>query len=118
MELRLYLDEDSMDQRLVRALRARGMNVETALDAGMVAQPDVEHLRYAAVSGWVLHSFNVADFYELHGQFMDEGRDHAGIVLGTQQRYSVGDRMRRLLRLRAERTAEQMTNRVVFLASV
>ncbi len=25
MELRLYLDEDSMDQRLVRALRARGL---------------------------------------------------------------------------------------------
>jgi Tfp pilus assembly protein PilZ len=94
------------------------MNVETALDAGMVAQSDVEHLRYATGSGRVLHSFNVADFYELHGQFMEEGWDHAGIVLGTQQRYSVGDRMRRLLRLRAERTAEQMTNRVVFLASV
>ena len=30
MELRLYLDEDSMDQRLVRALRARGLDVETA----------------------------------------------------------------------------------------
>jgi len=33
MELRLYLDEDSMDQRLVRALRARGLDVETALGA-------------------------------------------------------------------------------------
>jgi len=45
-------------------------------------------------------------------------REHAGIVLGTQQRYSVGERMRKLLRLRAERTAEDMQNRVVFLASV
>ena len=118
MELRLYLDEDSMDQRLVRALRARGMDVETALDAEMVAQPDEEHLRYAAGAGRVLHTFNVADFYALHGQFMEEGRDHAGIVLGTQQRYTVGDRMRRLLHLRAERTAEQMRNPVVFLTSV
>ena len=33
MELRLYLDEDSMDQRLVRALRARGLDVETVLGA-------------------------------------------------------------------------------------
>jgi hypothetical protein len=40
-DLRLYLDEDSMDRRLVRAptvvecrlLRTRGMDVETALGA-------------------------------------------------------------------------------------
>lgn len=89
--LRLYLDEDSMDQRLVRALRTRGMDVETALDAEMVAQPDEEHLRYAAASGRVLHTFNVDDFYELHSQFMDEKRDHAGLVLATQQRYTVGN---------------------------
>jgi len=135
MELRLYLDEDSMDQRLVRALRARGMDVETALgakpsemaateyswgalDADMVARSDEEHLAYAAVSDRVLHTFNVADFYELHGQFVEEGREHAGIVLGTQQRYTVGERMRKLLRLRAERTAEEMQNRVLFLASL
>ena len=43
MDIRLYMDEDSMDQRLVQALRARGMDVETALDAGMVAQPDEDH---------------------------------------------------------------------------
>jgi hypothetical protein len=118
MELRLYLDEDSMDQRLVRALRARGLDVETALDADMVAQPDENHLRYAADAGRVLHTFNVSDFYELHGRYMNEGREHAGIVLATQQRYEVGERMRKLLRLRAERTAEDMHNRVVFLASV
>jgi hypothetical protein len=118
MELRLYLDEDSMDQRLVRALRARRLDVETALEAEMIKQPDKKHLRYAAEVGRVLHSFNVGDFYELHGQYMNEGREHAGIVMATQQRYDVGERMRRLLRLRAERTAEDMQNRVVFLGSV
>ena len=34
--LRLYMDEDSMDHDLVRALRARGVDVTTALDEGMV----------------------------------------------------------------------------------
>jgi hypothetical protein len=43
-----------------------------ASDAEMVAQPDEEHLRYAAASGRVLHTFNVADFYALHGRFMEE----------------------------------------------
>lgn len=117
-DLRLYLDEDSMDRRLVRALRTRGMDVETALDADMVGQTDEEHLRYAAASGRVLYTFNVADFYELHGQFIDEDRNHAGLVLATQQRYTVGERMRRLLRLRAQTTAEEMENRVVFLGTI
>jgi hypothetical protein len=118
MSFRLYLDEDSMDQRLVRALRARGLDVETALEADMVAQPDAAHLQYAASSGRVLHTFNVADFYELHSHFMNEGREHAGLILGTQQQYTVGERMRRLLRLRAEWTAQEMRNRVLFLTSV
>ena len=117
-DLRLYLDEDSMDRRLVRALRTRGMDVETALDADMVGRPDEEHLRYAAASGRVLYTFNVADFYELHGRFIDEDRDHAGLVLATQQRYTVGERMRRLLRLRAQTTAEEMENRVVFSGTI
>lgn len=117
MDLRLYLDEDSMDQRLVRALRARGVNVETALEAEMVARSDEEHLEYAAASGRVLHTFNVADFYELHGRFMEAGRQHAGLVLGTQQRYTVGERMRKLLHLRAEWTPEEIRNRVLFLTS-
>ena len=41
MDIRLYLDEDSMDQRLVRALRARGMDVETALGAKRPSTPGV-----------------------------------------------------------------------------
>lgn len=82
----------------------------------MMAQTDEEHLAYVAASGRVLHTFNVADFYELHGQFMEAGQGHAGLVLGTQQRYAVGERMRKLLRIRAEWTAEDMQNRVLFLS--
>ncbi|HEV7396820.1 MAG TPA: hypothetical protein VGN86_09955 [Pyrinomonadaceae bacterium] len=35
MRIRLYLDEDAMDSDLVRALRLRGVDVMTALDAGL-----------------------------------------------------------------------------------
>ena len=34
MTIRLYLDEDSMDKALVQALRARSVDVTTALEAG------------------------------------------------------------------------------------
>lgn len=118
MELRLYLDEDSMDQRLVQALRARGMDVQTALEAGLIARPDEEHLAYAAQQGRVLYTFNVADFYQLHARFLEQGRSHAGLVLAAQQRYSVGEQMRRLLRLRGQYTADEMEDRVVFLTAL
>jgi hypothetical protein len=48
---------------------------------------------------------------------MREGVSHAGIIVGTQQRYSVGDQLRRLLKLRAALTSEDMVNRIEFLSA-
>jgi len=42
---------------------------------------------------------------------------HAGVVLAQQQRYAVGEQMRRLLALMASQTAEEMRNRVEFLSA-
>ena len=39
-QIRLYIDEDSMDHALVRALRARGVDVVTALDVGLIERAD------------------------------------------------------------------------------
>ena len=52
--LLLYMDEDSMDQALVRALRARGLDVLTAQEAGMVGYPDAQQLAFAGRLGRVL----------------------------------------------------------------
>jgi hypothetical protein len=37
---RLYFDEDSLDQALIRALKARGLDVESALTANMRRRSD------------------------------------------------------------------------------
>ena len=74
MKIRLYFDEDSMRQALVIALRARGVDVATALEADMIEKPDVEHLEYASRQGRVLFSFNVGDFYQLHTEFLQRSR--------------------------------------------
>src|SRR3712207_3756254 len=66
MRIRLYMDEDSMREALVRALRARGVDVVTAFDEHMMHRDDAEHLDYATKQGRVLVTSNVADFYELH----------------------------------------------------
>ncbi len=117
MTIRLYFDEDSMRHALVQALRARGMDVVTALEAGMIERSDAEHLDYATAQERALFSFNVQDFYQLHTTYMAEGKSHTGIILARQQTYSVGELMRRLLRLSAAKTPEQIKNTVEFLSA-
>jgi hypothetical protein len=115
--LQLYFDEDAMDDALARALRVRGVDVLTAFEAGMIERPDEEHLDYATSQSRVLYTFNVADFCRIHAECQSSSRPHAGIVLGRQKRYSVGEQMRRLLKLIAARSPEQMANHLEFLSA-
>ena len=89
----------------------------TALEAGMIERDDAEHLTYAIAQGRSLFSFNVQDFYRIHADFLTEGKSHGGIILARQQVYSVGELMRRLLRLISARSAEEMENKIEFLSA-
>lgn len=104
-----------MDSDLVRALRARGIDVLTASEAGMIGRSDEGHLKWAADQGRVLYTFNIGDFYRIHREYLAQGQSHAGIILARQQRYSVGEQTRRLLKLIATRSADEMKNQVEFL---
>lgn len=106
-----------MDGDLVAALRSRGVTVITALDAGLAEKPDEEQLAFATARGCVLYTFNVADFYRLHTQWVGAGREHAGMILVPQQRFSVGEQLRRILRLRATATIGSIRNQVEFLGN-
>jgi hypothetical protein len=117
MTIHLSIDEEAMDKALVQALRARSADVITALEAGMIERPDEHHLAYATAQGRVLYSFNVGDFYRLHTAFLAQGQSHAGIILAQQQRYTVGEQMRCLLRLIATKSAEDMQNQLEFLSA-
>jgi hypothetical protein len=75
----LYFDEDSMDKSLVQALRARNVDVITALDADLVEADDERQLDFATSQQRVLYSFNVGDFYRLHTIRLARGESHAGI---------------------------------------
>ncbi len=83
----------------------------------MIEREDAEHLDYATAQGRVLYSFNVADFYLLHTQYLAQGKNHAGIILAHQQRYAIGEQMRRLLRLLATLSPDDMQNHVEFLSA-
>lgn len=117
MSFCIYLDEDSMQRGLIDALRLREVDVLTALEAGMIERRDEDHLQFAASQRRVLFSFNVSDYCRLDSEFRRAGRFHAGIILARQQQLSIGEHLRRLLKLRASRTEEEMSGRIEFLSN-
>lgn len=116
MQLRLYLDEDSSSHALAHNLRLRGIDVLTVLEAGRSGQSDDEQLEFATAQGRVIYSCNKGDFQRLHTTYLSQGRNHAGIILAPQQRYSVGEQARRLLRLIKAKSAAEMQNSLEFLS--
>ncbi len=115
MIIQLYLDEDSMDRDLIRALQARGMDVKSVHDTQMAGYSDAQQLEYAASHGRVLYSSNVGDFHGLHYEYMAARKSHSGIILVSQQRFSVGEQLRRILNLASSLSAEAMKDRLEFL---
>ena len=116
-QIRLYIDEDAMSRRLVSALRLRAVDTITVADAGLIEGTDADQLRLASEQQRVLYSFNISDFSRLHGLWMASNQHHAGMVLVPQQRYSIGDQLRGLLRLVNARTAEEMLGRIEYLSN-
>ena len=88
-----------------------------ALEQNMIEQSDEAHLDIASAQGRVLYSFNIGDYHHLHTVYLKEGKSHAGIILAPQQRYTVGQQMRRLLKLTATFSAREMQNRLEFLSN-
>lgn len=113
--IRLYLDEDTIKGALIQALRNADLDVITVADSGKLGYPDEEQLIWAAEQGRVIYSFNIGDFYRLHGDFIAQEKSHAGILLAPQQQYSVGQQLRGLLKLAADKSVEEMANQLVFL---
>jgi hypothetical protein len=116
-QVRLYLDEDSMRRSLVFGLRTRSVDVLTAAEADMINREDEDQLTAASAAGRVLFTHNTADYCALHQSWMESGRNHAGIIVAPQQHYSVGEELRRIMRLISRCPAEQMQNRLEFLSS-
>jgi hypothetical protein len=113
----LYVDEDSMDEDFVQALRSRNVDVLTVADVGMLHRSDEEQIDWARQNGRVIFSFNTRDFYRLHTTLIEQGLSHMGIILAPQQRYGIGDLMRGILKLINAKSSAEMQGQLEFLSN-
>ena len=114
-EVRLYVDEDAGEHAVVLGLRARSFDVLTTSQAGRCGASDRDQLDFAVEQARTLYTFNVGDFARLHRERLTSGIDHHRIIVLPDQRYSVGEKIRRLASFVASTTAEEMMNRMEYL---
>lgn len=113
--LRLYADEDASEHAVIQGLRARGVDITTTAEAARLGTTDEEQLAFAVQQSRAVFTFNVGDFARLHGLYLQRGDDHCGIVVIPDQRYAIGEKIRRVAGLVASVSAEEMMNRMEYL---
>lgn len=113
--LRLYMDEDASEHAVILGLRARGVDLLSTAEANRLGTSDADQLGFAAAEGRAIYTFNARDFARLHREYLEQGRSHAGIIVIPEQRYSIGEKIRRLAALVHSVTAQSMIDHIEFV---
>lgn len=106
------MDED-VHLPVALALRKRGYDVIHIQELDRKGKSDSSQLKYSERKERCLFSFNVKDFVLLHNEYVKNGQDHYGIIVSKQ--YSIGETIRRLLKIMQLYSHESIKNRIEFL---
>lgn len=79
--MKLYLDDDSLSEILLRLLIEAGHDAIRSIDAGMGGSPDPVHLKFAIEEDRILLTGNHKDFDELHELILTAHGRHAGVFV-------------------------------------
>lgn len=109
----LYLDDNLADKRMARQLRAAGHLIYLPVEIGTNGADDSVHLQNAVELGAVLATKDIADFEELHAQWQETSREHAGIIVCRE--LPIGQRLAYLGRAARLLTPEAARNQLMVL---
>ena len=113
-QIKIYTDED-VAGAIAKALKRRGFEVSTTPEHGNSELTDEEQLEFATSIRAAILTHNVQDFPRIHYKFMEKGLAHQGVLVTKQ--ISIGEIVKRLLRLAAKLTAEDMEDRLEYLSN-
>ena len=104
-----FYTNESVNVAISEGLKRRGIKIIAARDAGNLGLSDEEQLNYAAKNNFVIVTHD-DDFLTMAIKY-----DHKGIVYVHQQKYGVGDLIRKLKLLWDIAEQKDMANHVEFL---
>jgi hypothetical protein len=114
-EIRLYVDEDAEEMAVVRGLRLRGIDALLTRDVGQLSAVDETQLAFAVSQSRSIYTLNLGDYARLHREYLQAGLNHFGIIVIPEQRYSIGEKIRRIAELVARTSAEEIIDQIVYL---
>lgn len=108
----LYTDED-MSALVATLLQSRGLDVTTVPEQSTLGKTDREQLEFATAIGRCLLTHNRVDFERLHIQYIEENRQHSGIIVVPQKNaYEVA---RRIGVLVSAVTGDELVNQLLYV---
>lgn len=115
-KIRLYIDEYASRNSFVMALRNADIDTLTTSEASNLGLIDSEQLVWAINHSRTIYTFNVQDYCRLHKLYMEERKEHFGIIAVPRQSYSVGGQLRGIQKLIFSTSSQQMKNQLIFLS--
>jgi hypothetical protein len=107
----LYTDED-ISALVATLLRYRGLDVTSVPEQLTLGRTDEEQLELAISMSRCLLTYNRVDFERLHIQYMEDNRQHFGIIVVPQKSaYEVAQRIGILVSALA---VEEITNQLLY----
>lgn len=107
----LYTDED-VSVLIATLLRSRGLNVTTVPEQATLGKTDSEQLEFATSTGRCILTHNRVDFERLYLQYIEENKQHLGIIVVPQKNaYEVAQRVGILMNAL---TAEEIKNQLLY----
>lgn len=114
-KIKLYLDED-VHAPLSMILNKRGFDVIHAQDVNRKSNSDLNQLEYAIGQNRCIVSFNVKDFVLLHNNYIQQNKEHCGIIISKQ--LPIGETLHKLLLLLQQYPNHSVKNEVIFLSNI
>ncbi|MBN3894367.1 MAG: DUF5615 family PIN-like protein [Nostoc sp. NOS(2021)] len=107
----LYSDED-MSALVATLLRSRGLDITTVSEQATLGKTDREQLEFATSVGRCIMTHNRVDFERLHLQYIEENKEHFGIIVVPQKNaYEVAQRIGILV---STLTADEIRNQLLY----
>ncbi|MEH2436760.1 MAG: DUF5615 family PIN-like protein [Nostoc sp.] len=107
----LYSDED-MSALVATLLRSRGLDIVTVPEQVTLGKTDREQLEFATSVGRCILTHNRVDFERLHLQYIEENKEHFGIIIVPQKNaYEVAQRIGILV---STLTADEIRNQLLY----
>jgi hypothetical protein len=107
----LYTDED-MSALVATLLRSRGLDITTVPEQSTLGKTDLEQLEFPTSMSRCILTHNRVDFERLHLQYIEENRQHSGIIIVPQKNaYEIAQRIGILV---SALTADEIVNQLLY----